>query len=218
MNYRHARGRGFVLDNGDVSRAAFISRDSVVTDRALVRDAKLLNQSCAAEDCRILGGTLDRGYVGGRTVVAGDAFIGEQSIIRCKTVCGRARVTRSRLEGIVEVYDGAEVDQVYLHEGVLVYGNARLWGPFIVGGFARIDRGTWMRAPRVIDLEHAYITESIGGVLVECRYHTFDWWLRFGKKLGRKAGWTEAQIEETYAAIAEWAANDPVYQIQTVLE
>lgn len=202
---RHLNGRGQILDYGDANKTAHISRNSVVKGNAIVRDARLVNESCADEHCKIFGGTLDNAYVAGSTIVAGDVFIGERSVARCKAISGHARVTRSQLEGIVEVFDDAIVDQVRLSDGVMVYGNAKLWGPWELGGFARIHEGLWWRAPITVELDHTCVTECVNGrIIIECRCRTREYWLKHGPAFGRRAGWTEAQVEAAFNVIKEW--------------
>lgn len=207
MNNRHPRGRGWILDYGDVSRGSFISKDSVVKDRARVRDATLINQSCAADDSQILGGTLDRAYVGGKTITAGNPLLCDQTIAQCRSISGAPKIYSSVLTDIVEIWDTPQLVRVHLREGVYVYGDAKLFGPWELGGFARIHEGTWMRPPRYVKLEHAVVTECIEGrLLVECRCRTREWWLKFGPDLAQRDGWSEAQIEATMTAVRNFDA------------
>lgn len=199
---RHLNGRGLVLDNADVNGAAHISHDSIAMGECLVRNARLLANSCADEQCRVLGGTFERTYIAGQTVIEGTPQVGEETILRCKTISGSPRIRHSRLEDIVEVFDEPMISEVYLYEAVTIRGNPMLIGPWICGGFALIHEGTWMRAPRQIKLEHCTVTECVGEkVLVDCRCHTPAWWERHGPKFARRNGWTGSQIEETLEAV-----------------
>jgi hypothetical protein len=200
-----------IFDSGDVSRGSFVSRDSAVLENARVRDAVLRNGSGAAGSCCIYEATLDEAYVAGRTIVAGrEVFVGEKSIVECRSVSGRARITRSYVGGLVEVFDDAVVDQVYLDDAVMVYGNAKLFGPFVIAGFARIHEGTWSRAPLQLKLPHCHLTECIEDrILIECRCRTRAYWLRHGAAFGRRNGWTEDQIEETVEIIRGWPHSLP---------
>lgn len=214
MDYRHANGRGWLLDHADANKAAHISRDSIAQGNAIVRDARLLNGSCADEDCQIFGGTLDRAYVGGKTLVAGDPLLAEETIVKCKSISGRPRIFHSILGGIVDVFDEPTIAEVNLVDGVMVYGDAMLVGPWELGGFARIHEGVWCRPPRYVQLEHAVITECVDGkLLIECRCRTRDYWLKHGPKLARRDGWSEKQIEETFAAVRDFSqlAVHPTY-------
>jgi hypothetical protein len=214
MDYRHANGRGWLLDHADANKAAHISRDSIAQGNAIVRDARLLNGSCADENCMILGGTLDRSYVGGKTVVAGDPLLAEETVVKCKVISGSPHIYHSMLGGIVEVCDEPTIAEVHLFDGVMVYGTAKLIGPWELGGFARIHEGDWMRPPLYVQLEHAVITECIDGkLLIECRCRTREYWLRHGPAFGRRAGWSEKQIEETFEAVMNFSqvAVQPTY-------
>lgn len=214
MISRHHRGRGLVLDNGDVNLTSYVSKDSIVQGNASVRDARLLNASCVDEDAQVFGGVLDQAYVGGRTIVAGNAFLGEQTIARCCSITGNARVTRSRIEGVVRIYDDAVVDQVRLFDGLMVYGTARLYGPWQLGGFSRLHEGVWYRPPRYVELDHAVITECVDNrLLIECKCKPKTWWLRFGTAFGRRQGWTDEQIAITFDAVENFSrvAVEPLY-------
>lgn len=191
------------MDNADLNKAAYLSLDSIAQGNAKVRDARLLNGSCADLDCQILGGTLDRAYVGAKTIVAGNPLLAEETVAICKSISGAPKIYHSQLAGIVEIYDSPTIAEVHLFDGVLVYGtDTKLIGPWELGGFARMHEGTWLRPPLYIALEHAIITECVDGkLLIECRCRSRAWWLKFGPRFGRRYGWTEEQIAETQNAV-----------------
>jgi hypothetical protein len=193
------------LDHADANQAAHISLDSIAQGNATVRDAWLINDSCADEDCQILGGTLDRAWVGGKTVVAGNPLLAAESLIACKRISGAPKIFNSILRDLVEVSDSPVLVHVQLLDAVMVYGRVRLLGPWTLGGFARMHEGDWMRPPRTVKLEHACLTECIEDkIMIECRCRTRAWWLQHGPKFGRRNDWTEDQIEQTLEVIKNW--------------
>lgn len=202
---RHRNGRGLVLDHAEVNAGAYISADSVVQGHARVRDARLVNGAVADEYAQVYGGVLDRAYAGRQVVIAGAPLLADETIARCRSISGTPKILHSRLEDLVEVFDSPLISEVYAHEAALIYGTAQLIGPFILGGFARVHEGVWLRPPIAVKLGHACITECIAGhILIECRCRTREYWLRHGPKFGRRRGWTEAEIAETYQVIEEW--------------
>jgi hypothetical protein len=204
-----------VLDNAEVNAAAFISRDSTVQGHARVRDARLEDESCADEQCQIFGGTLRRSYVLGQTIVAGNPLIADESVLKCKSVSGRAQLFNAKLGGIVEVWDQPTIANVHLFDAVMVFGNARLFGEWELGGFARIHENVWMRPPAWYKMDHCVITECVEGkLLIDCRCRTREWWLRFGPAHARRAGWSEVEIEETLCAVKDFEelSTKPVFR------
>lgn len=211
---RHANGRGFILDQADVNKAAYISVDSLAQGNSRIRDARLLNASVADEDCQIYGGTLDQSYVGGRTVLAGSPLLCEQTVVKCKAITGKARLYHAQASGIVEIFDSPTVAEVHLFDGVMVYGSPKLIGPWELGGFSRIHEGTWTRPPLFVALTHTYVTECVADkLLIECRCRTRAYWLRHGPAFGRRCGWSEEEIQKTLFAVAYFdeLATRPVY-------
>jgi hypothetical protein len=215
LTLRHANGRGLILDHADLNKAAYLSLDSIAQGNSRVRDARLLNGSCADGDCQIYGGTLDRAYVGGRTVVAGSPLLCEETVVQCKAITGAAKLIHAHLGGIVEIFDAPTIAEVHLFDGVMVYGTPKLIGPWELGGFSRIHEGAWTRPPLYVPLEHTYITECVDGkLLIECRCRSREYWLRHGPNFGRRAGWSESQILETVNAVEHFneLAVRPVYE------
>jgi hypothetical protein len=125
--------------------------------------------------------------------------------VGCKSISGTPQIFGSILRDLVEVWDSPRLVSVQLFDAVMVYGDARLFGPWTLGGFARLHEGDWMRPPRTVKLEHAYLTECIEGkITIECRCRSRAYWIEHGPKFGRRNDWTENQIEQTLEVIKNW--------------
>jgi hypothetical protein len=203
MQRRHPNGRGFVLDDAEVSRAAHLSRDSAAIERARVRGARLSCHSTAGGDAQVYGGTFTHAHVGSRVVVAGAPEV-SNSIIRCASVSGAPVINNSVLEEAVEVWDAPVLDRVRLTGGVYVYGTAHLSG-FALGGFARVHEGEWTRPPLSVNLGFCVVTECVEGrVLVDCSCRVLSTWLKHAGAIGARNGMTREQVQLVVRLLEQW--------------
>lgn len=146
-----------------------------------------------------------------------DCFLDHQTLIEGRTVLTKTFSRCSFLKDVIAIDSRlvfaqlrdcivrrANVVQVQL-VGVVVT-DAQLLGPWKLEGLAQIHGGTWSRPPMFKEIEggnglHVGLTEChlSGRVHFSSRCHEAAQWMRSGPRLGRKLGWTEAQIKEAYS-------------------
>jgi hypothetical protein len=133
----------------------------------------------------VAGGNFEGCIISGGIQIAGrpDAL---NSVLACKRISGTPTFDGCKLLGKSEVFDSPALVGVTLEGCAWVYGDAVLCGDFTVGGLSRVERGYWNRAPRSVDFGNFGVTESKDGALVDCRFRTFDDWLRNGARLAKR--------------------------------
>jgi hypothetical protein len=233
---RHPNGRGKLFGDCAVSRSSYVSRDSVVKDSAVVRDARL-EGACVVEGNTVLfGGYFKDCYVGpgpsggaspfiasgnfeGCTITNGVQIAGKpdalNSVLACKRISGIPTFDGCTLLGKSEVFDSPALVGVTLKDCAWIYGDCVLFGNFTVGGLSRIERGYWSRAPRSIDFGYLSMTESVRGCLLDCRFGSFDYWLRHGESLARRrvavlGELPDELITDALGVVREWEAEQGV--------
>lgn len=229
---RHNRGRGLIRDDAQVGMGAYISRDSEVRGRAVVRDARLEGRCTVEDGAVILGGYFFNTYVGAgmwkdgpsptvanghfeNCYLTGDLTVAGRpnatnSMLACKRISGRPVIDRCQLLDAVEVFDSPTLEDVVARRSAWLYGDCVLRGPFEVSGLTRINRGLWERPPRAVSFGGVDLTEAPGGAMLDCRYGTFNYWARHGRKLAKKRAGVighlpDELIDDVLSVIAEWS-------------
>jgi hypothetical protein len=233
---RHPNGRGKLYGDCAVSRSSYVSRDSVVKDSAVVRDARLEGACVVEGNTILLGGYFKDCYVGpgpsggaspfiasgnfeGCTITNGVQIAGKpdalNSVLACKRISGTPTFDGCTLLGKSEVFDSPALVGVTLKDCAWIYGDCVLFGNFTVGGLSRIERGYWSCAPRSMDFQNFSVTESKGGVMVDCRYRTFEDWKANGRRFAKRREFivgelSDELIENVLALFSEWEAEQGV--------
>ena len=134
------------------------------------------------------------GWVANTAKIEETAYIGPNA-----QVYGDARVSGNAL-----VYDDARVSgyaQVY--GNAQVSGNARVYGDAQVYGNAQVSGDAWENSPLYIQGSRHGITNSSHGKLnIGCIVLTFKEWKKQFRAIGKREGYTPAQIKEYGAIIA----------------
>lgn len=185
---RHKHGGGRLYDDAEVSRAAYLDRGSQARDTAAVSSGFVFNS-----------------IIAGSSIIAGNPDITD-SFIDCHSVTGEAVILRSQLGHGVQVWDDARLTDVVLVGDIKIHGTAELVGAWSLstGYGARIDRGVWRRPPRITKSGRFSITESVGGVIIGCRFKSYAEWSARGAEIGRRMNWTITEIKETLSTFDEW--------------
>jgi hypothetical protein len=212
MYLRHPNGRGKLFDESEVSIRSHLSRDSVAAGQCQIQDSRIQDGSVVAGSARIFGGKFIRTYIGGNIVIAGHPYA-EHSILTGSNITGCPSLINAVVKDDAQVSDsaiiiGGGIDRpIIIEDSASIYGTAVLIGGFTVSGQARIESGTWTRAPHYINLGYASVTESKLGAMVECRNRTVDYWNRHGAKLGERMGYTADQIKKMIEAVNSLAGH-----------
>jgi hypothetical protein len=121
-------------------------------------------------------------WVFGNARVSGDAQVSGNA-----WVSGNARVS-----GNAWVYGDALV-----YGDAQVFGNARVSGDAQVSGNARVSGNAWNKSPLYIQGSLYALTNcKYGYVRIGCEEHSIKEWIKDGKRIAEKHGFTKEQIAE----------------------
>ena len=97
------------------------------------------------------------------------------------------------------VHKSASVDEsAYVSEAAIVWGE--VFGDARVFGNAQVFGDAWEKSPLfIIGSTYSLTNAKHGYIQIGCECHPFEWWLKNGKALAVKNGFTKEQIAE-YAA------------------
>ena len=107
------------------------------------------------------------------------------------------------------VYDTAYVSDSSYIEG-LVYGYAQVYGYAWVYGKAQVYGDAWAESPLYIQgTKHSLTLCSHTQIAIGCHVHSIAEWKKHYKAIGRKEGYTPAQIKEygTYITLLSATAK-----------
>ena len=128
------------------------------------------------------------GWVEDTAQVAESAYVGPDArVSENAQVYGNAWVY-----GDAQVYGNARVSGY-----AQVYDNAQVYGYAQVSEYARVISGTWKKSPLYIQGTRDSVTYcGPDQIAIGCEIHSFSEWLEQYETIGRKNGYTEAEIEE----------------------
>jgi hypothetical protein len=139
-------------------------------------------------------------YVGPNAQVYGYARVsGYAQVYGDAQVYGYARVS-----GDAQVYGYARVSgDARVSGNARVYGDAQVYGYARVSGDARVSGGAWEQSPLYIQgSRHSVTNTSHGKLSIGCITLTFKEWKKQFRAIGKREGYTPAQIKEYGAIIA----------------
>jgi hypothetical protein len=161
-----------------------------VLNDARVSQRALLDQHSTAQDqARIFGGQIINSTIAGETVIAGDVQI-INSTLQCSSVSDNAII-----EGVILVGD------------IIVEGACVLSGPWSLssGYGVWLHRGCWTEPPRVHKFARYAVSECKDGyVHIGCRCSPIRDWLRNGRTIARRLGWSKDETDELVAVLLAW--------------
>lgn len=218
----HPNGGGKVLDEAEVSHAAYINENAEARDNSEMYGGKLIghgpeeeNKARLIDRARMFGGVVIASVIGRRTVVSParncEPHI-SRSVVACDSISGGAYVKHSLILDRSRVADLAEVRRVKLLKRVQVYGTAQVLGPkdgvLEISGYYRIHRGVWTRAPlyEEIDAPTARAVQECedGRVHVGCHCLAIEEFLAVGESVARSWGWKSEHIEPVRSILERW--------------
>lgn len=195
LRHRNGGGRKFGNDC-EVSADSFFDRKSSIGDTAEIYSAQIHN-SVIFDEVIIANATIFRSTLRDQVRVIGGK--------------GGIHLTDCDLSGKTRIWNNAVLDSVTLN-GVLVYGDCVLSGPWSLSDCIRIHRGHWPKPPRHVLIEaeniDTIISECVPGFAhIGCWCKSYEEWFRPGYRqmIGKRSGWTPQQIELTFDTFSEWA-------------
>lgn len=177
---RHKNGNGRIYGNdAEISLDSYLDKESSIGDKA-----------------QCFNGAIIRSVLADNVSVAG--YPNPIKIADCE------------LSGNTRLWQCPSLREVSLRD-VSVYGNARLIGPWSLSERVRIHQGEWLKPPRYQVIEGNGIRTVISECANNC-FHIGCWalpynvWTRpkYRQRIGAVAGWTPAQVEETYQWFTRW--------------
>ena len=85
-----------------------------------------------------------------------------------------------------------------------VYGNAHVYGDALVYGNARVYGNAWEHSPLYAQgSKHAVTNCAFGKIAIGCEVHTFSEWQAQAEEIGKRNGYSGAEIAE-YKAIIDF--------------
>ena len=108
------------------------------------------------------------------------------------------------------VYDNAQVygnarisGYARVYGYAWVYGNAQVYGDALVSGNTQVSGNAWEQSPLYIQgSRHSVTNSSHGKLSIGCITLTFKEWKKQFRAIGKREGYTPAQIKEYGAIIA----------------
>lgn len=107
-----------------------------------------------------------------------------------------------------QVYGNASVyGNAWVSGNARVYGDARVSGDARVYGDAWVSGNAWVFSPLYIQgSAHSITVCSFTEISIGCEKHTIEYWKTNYRKIGKKYGYTDSQIEE-YSLLINMASN-----------
>lgn len=197
---RHRNGNGKIFGNdAEVDKETFLDRTSSVGDNAEVHNSSIGQNSIVCDNAQVVNASLSN------TTTRENARI---------TGCsGTVFIADSEISGESRIWGAPCIQGVNLRNA-RVFGDAILIGEWALDEYVRIHTGVWHRPPRYRLIEG----DNINVILSECvdgHFHLGCWclpretWFRKGyrERLGKRSGWTPAQIELAFDTFNQWAAS-----------
>lgn len=177
-------------------------------------DSPNIEDSTFGGFCRVSGRPhVARSHISGTAQVSGFAIVRDSVLYENAVVTKSSRIIDSWVGDNARVMDGAWVVHADLREQAMVCGTAHVIGhpdePLIIGGWAFICEGTWIRPPvHYVTSSGFVVTESVGrNISIGCITNTVEKWQSgAGEKYGKLVGLDKHQIAEI-----EYFVNEIAY-------
>ena len=153
-----------------------------------------------------------------RTAYVSDSSYIEGLVYGYAQVYGNARVYgNAQVYGDAQVYgyawvygDARVYGYAWVYGDALVYGDAQVYGYAWVYGKAQVYGDAWAESPLYIQgTKHSLTLCSHTQIAIGCHVHSIAEWKKHYKAIGRKEGYTPAQIKEygTYITLLSATAK-----------
>lgn len=194
--YRH-NGHAAVYDHlSDISRDSQCDKATTLENESFVHSSELIATSLSRSrvgNSYLVDTAVENSVISDSRVV--------NSIIRDSFVTDAAVGGSSLADCCIRAFGRLKPSLLKVKlTGVVVDGGAILRGPWVLDGSFYVTEGEWHRPPRSMMLVSESgisvgLTEGWNGkVAIGQRMHDGSQWLRVGPRLGRIAGWTEAEV------------------------